>query len=280
MSRHGTNETVGFNNLNSGYEGNYYGMMSGHQGYGGFNYAEDILFMNRSTWTQPDGVGYSYGWCDTGFQNACEGKVEAWIYKTGLMEAAKLTETFTLKSMIVASAWDTEAKWQINSYTYGGGKLKLKASDVLTISQTAQRIDFAKLGGRSDFKNISAVSFVLLDVGKYGNTCSSYLPTYGYQMAFDNLKVHWNGKIPDPRPASGSDPRLHAHHVIATPLAALQQHASASDDHLPGGHSSTSGADCTAWHSELTSLDAALGHDGAGGLAERFVLPQPEHFGT
>jgi hypothetical protein len=161
------------------------------------------------------------------------------------------------------------------------GALKVKSADQFTVTfSKAERIDFNTLGHKGDFSNISAVAFEMVNDGQAGNTCTYGTAEYGVQLALDNLRVHWNGKIPDPRPASGSDPRLHAHHVIATPLAALQQHASASDDHLPGGHSSTSGADCTAWHSELTSLDAALGHDGAGGLAERFVLPQPEHFGT
>jgi hypothetical protein len=277
MNKHGANETVGFNNLHSGYIGNYYGYLSTHQGYGGFNYAEDILFMNRSTWTAPDGIGYQSGWCGTGFQYACEGKGEAWIDKSGFMESAKPTETFTLKSMIAASAWDTDAKWEINSYTYSDGTLMLKASDVLTISQTAEKVNFAGLGGKTDFRDISAVSFVLMAKGGGGSTCNTVgQPTYGYQLSFDNLKVHWNGKIP--KGGHVLPAATHAHHHVSPlpipPVRAALDHAAAqsADDahHDPG-----------SYRSQIASLDAALGHaDPGAGITDQFALPQVQHFGS
>ena len=54
-------ETLNFD----GFSG-YYGYMSYHEGYGGFNWYADFLYMNDSTWTNANGVGYQYGWCDTG----------------------------------------------------------------------------------------------------------------------------------------------------------------------------------------------------------------------
>jgi len=44
------------------YKGNY-------QGYGGFSFFSNFEYMNAATWTNPNGVGYQYGWCDTGYQN-------------------------------------------------------------------------------------------------------------------------------------------------------------------------------------------------------------------
>ncbi len=113
MSRHGTNETMGFNNLHSGYEGNYYGYMSLHQGYGGFDYADAILFTNRSTWTAPNGVGYRFRpGAIMAILTVDKGHGEAWIYQSGTMESANLGETFSLKSMTAASAWDTECRME------------------------------------------------------------------------------------------------------------------------------------------------------------------------
>jgi hypothetical protein len=39
--------------LNSHAFSGYYGFMSAHDGYGGFNYLSDFLYMNQSTWTNP-----------------------------------------------------------------------------------------------------------------------------------------------------------------------------------------------------------------------------------
>ncbi len=275
MSRHGTNETMGFNNLHSGYEGNYYGYMSLHQGYGGFDYADAILFMSRSTWTSPNGVGYQYQWCYNGFLTVNRGHGEAWIYKSGMMETANLAETFSLKSMTAASSWDTDAEWAVNSYVYANGKLNLKASDVLTISQNAEKVDFAALGSKSDFQKISAVSFVLLVQGQAGFTCG-YGNLYGYQMAFDNLKVHWNGKIP----RGGHSPlaMTHAHHhVTALPVSLV--HAAIDHAAHEPGNAAHHGQD--TYHSQLGSLDAVLGRAGpAHDLTDQFALPQPQiHLG-
>jgi hypothetical protein len=114
-------------------------------------------------------------------------------------------------------------------------------------------------------------------LGQRGNGCTLGTGTYGYQIAFDNVKVAWNGKIPagDVLAPHRHAPLPHAGHVIASPLPILKSefafagHGGESGRGLPGG-----------FHSELTSLDSVLGHGGTGNLTDQFVLPQPEHFGT
>src|SRR5215469_13364969 len=149
---------------------NYYGALSTEQGFGGFNYADNMEYLNATYWEKI----MTY-WCDTGYQNVTadsKGAIGcAWVYSHGshgLMESANLKETFSLTSMIAASAWNTNAVWDIKSYTYTNGALTLKAFDTMTISETALKISFAKLGHSGDFKNISAVLFELSHTGWYG----------------------------------------------------------------------------------------------------------------
>src|SRR5437660_11129794 len=114
----------------------YYGFMSAHEGYGGFDYFSDFLYMNQSMWTNPNGVGYQYGWCDTGYQNEAamsHAKSLAWIYEYGAMESAS-GHSFTLKSMNVAASFSNDALWNIISYTEQNGQLQVKAVDSLYVS--------------------------------------------------------------------------------------------------------------------------------------------------
>jgi hypothetical protein len=204
----------------------------------------------------------------------------AWIYEYGVMESANPKETFSLKSMVAASAWCGDQKWEILSYNIGeNGDFVEKASDVITAGQTAQKINFAKLG--HGFSNISAVAFSVVSLGSPGNSCTYGTAEYGVALAFDELKVHWNGKIPGRHLEFANGPRPHAPHVIASPAAmqarqdALPGHSEVHN-HSGGGAAQNGGT----WHSQLTSLDVALGHGGGGGLTAQFALPQPEHFGT
>src|SRR5215469_2986453 len=145
----------------------YYGTLSSEDGYGGFNYADDMEYLNQTYWQK-----IMTHWCDNGYVNvatASKGATGcAWVYDFGLMESTNLKETFSLTSMIAASAWNTDAVWDIKSYTYTNGALTLKAFDTMTISETATKISFAKLGHSGDFKNISAVLFELSHTGWYG----------------------------------------------------------------------------------------------------------------
>jgi hypothetical protein len=100
MAKHGTIENLTFNNLSNtcGYQ------MSCPDGYGGFNYESDFLFMNRSTWTAPDGAGYLNHWCDTGYQNVCHGGGIGWVYEYGIMESERPNESFSLESLLAAAS--------------------------------------------------------------------------------------------------------------------------------------------------------------------------------
>jgi hypothetical protein len=148
----------------------------------------------------------------------------------------------------------------------------LKASDAITLSPTAERIDFAKLGNGDDFKNISAI--VISDYNGGGWYGGHDLGAPGYVLKFTDLKIHWNGRIPNGSQAGTNHPALPgAHHVIAAHLAA-------SDAESNIGRHNATDAVTAAYHSAIASLDAALGHAGPGdGLTSQFALPQIQHFG-
>jgi hypothetical protein len=256
----------------------YYGALSSEDGYGGFNYIDYMEYLNASYWN-------ILGWCYSGYQNVTDASKGAtgcaYVYEDGLMESANLKETFSLTSMIAASAWDTDAVWYVNSYSYAHGALKLKASDTMTISQTATKIDFAKLGRAGDFKNISALTFQLKDMGSAGYGCTDTAyggATYGVQFAFDALKVKWNGKIP----TGGGHHKLvlppglaSHHHLVANPWG-LDQHGAAQPDTGAANHNAAAHHAGSAYHSQLLSLSE---HDPYG-LTAQFHLTAPEHFGT
>jgi hypothetical protein len=277
MSQQHTKEGLNFN----GFSG-YYGSVS--QGYGGLDYS-DVDFMNASYWEN-----VKTNWCDTGYQNVIHGAGEGFTWglngglSYGLLQSSDLKETFNLDSMIAASAWETNQPFTFISYTYKNhvGFAK-KASDTVYLSQTAQKIDFAKLGtGKpTDFKNIAAV-LIVSGSGSYGNTCSYGTNTYttGNQMAFDDLKVTWNGTIPH---GHGGKPvttgllaQFHRHgaHVAAAHVVTDYQHPVAAD-HQSGPalqHIEGSGA----YHTELQAIGAGQ----PGDLTAQFLLPQVEHFGS
>src|SRR5215469_13253129 len=146
---------------------NYYGALSTEDGFGGFNYASDMEYMDATFWENID------TWlCDNGWTNVTAASKDAvgcaWVWESSLMESANLKETFSLKSMIAASGWNTNAVWDVKSYTYANGSLSLKASDTMTLSETATKINFNKLGAKGDFTNIAAVLFELSHTGWYG----------------------------------------------------------------------------------------------------------------
>jgi len=265
MSKH-TRETLGFN----GFTG-YYGSVP--PGYGGFNWV-DVNYMNATYWQNVE-----TNWCDTGYQNAIHGAGEAFSWGQDLDSPAyssivtyDLNETFSLTSMTAASAWETDQPFEFRSYTYKAGHLTLKASDTVYLSQTAQTIDFARMpGGKpADFKDIAQVTIVS-GIGKYGNTCTygPYGNTTGNQMAFDKLKVKWNGTIPQGHEgnplAKQLAPHLHPRAAHAAPHLTGGGHDGSGQSPAPVHHAESSG-----YHAELLPLAA----DG------QFALPEVTHFGT
>jgi hypothetical protein len=260
--KHGTNETLNFSDLN-GCSGSI------PDGYGGFNWIGSFEYINT--------MCFNTAWCDTGYNNVAAVSASptvAWVYDYGTVESAKLSESFDLKSIASASAWDTNQEWTFTSYTYKNGSFTVKGSANVYLSQLAQTINFATLGGKGAFQKIDAIHIQVDNLGTSGNTCSYGASTYGYQMVFDNVKVHWNGKIPQNNGAHlvqlpGHMPHPH-HHAT---LAALHNSGGHAPGTWHGGHTAPHHAG-GAYHSQLLNL----GHD-PGGLTTEFRLPQPGHFG-
>ncbi len=249
-------ETLNF----TGFSG-YYGAMSGHDGYGGFNYLGLMEYMNTSLFSHEP-------WCNQGYVNvaaATGASALGWIYFDGVMESASPTESFSLKSFVAASAWSTDQKFRINTYTYASGSFTLKGTMYAYLSQTATTVKLGKLG-----KNIAAVSFYLLDLGSPGNTCTYGSGTYGYQMAWGDVKVKWNGKIPTHSTGIHAQlPGFHNHHQTAHTVAQLAHNTS----HVNGSHQGSAHHNTdTGYHSQLLAL-----HHESGNLASQFNLPQVEH---
>ena len=252
----------------SGFSG-YYGFMSGHEGYGGFDYFSDFLYMNQSMWTNPNGSGYQYGWCDTGFQNEAalsNATSLGWVYQYGLMESAS-SMTFDLKSMNAAASFSNNAVWDIISYSEKHGQLQVKALDPLVVSYGGEHVTMNTLGKPGDFNHISAVAFQMVSYGSPGNTCTYGTPVMGVQLAIGDLKVKWNTGSQAQRHGPLLSPYLlhHSMHQSAAHLTAAQHAAQGSGDHPVSHH------DSTVLHSGL----AAPGHD--SGTAMEFQLPMPEH---
>ncbi len=255
--KHGTNEKLTFSNL-SGHYGNI------PNGYGGFNWLGDVMYLNT--------MRFNTAWCDTGYNNvaaAAHTNVVGVMYFGGTAESANPTESFDLKSMIAASAWCTNQEWRFSTYTYSNGSFQLKGTENFYLRQSAQTLHFGKMG-----RNIAAVSVYMMNLGSAGNTCSYGSGTYGYQMVFDNMKVHWNGKIPG-RDGNG--------HLVSLPHHMPQHHAMvAARSHNANAHASgaahgahAASHEAGGYHSELLGF----GHD-PGGLTGQFSLPQIDHFGT
>ena len=248
------NERLTFN----GFSG-YYGAVP--NGYGGFDW-RDVDYINNHLAAQTS---------DEGFQDAIRGRGEAGFANNagGYFVSANLSETFSLKSMLAASGADTGDPVIFSSYVYKDGKLTLKAFDVVYISPQVEKIDFATLGHKGDFQNISAVSMAVGSAryaGHYGHDA------VGGGMIFDNMAVTWNGKTPEGKLTSshgGFFPR----HIVHTLAANWATGPSQDDGSGPGSIGSQ-------YHSTLTSLDIALGDSVShGGLTGEFALPKPDHFG-
>jgi hypothetical protein len=264
----GTKETIGFEAFST------YSNQNPGAGYGGMDWT--------SIYTFGKGEQTALGYCDTGYNNALKGGVDAFMAPFsdgyGTFETASAGDNFTLKSMSAACAWNGQEGFTFNSYTYKHGTLHLKASDYIQTYQTGGTINFGSYG--KDFKNIAAVTILTGNVfnGHPGSYCTYGVGTYGYQMAFDNIKVsfkngiptHSNGHIKALLPIQ----QLHHQHLAGGAMAHMTHQGAAhtssghSDSHTNSHHTST------AYHTQLTSL----GHD--HGLTSNFHLASVEHFGS
>jgi hypothetical protein len=259
----GTKEKINFESFS------YYTNQNPGNGYGGMNWI--------SVYTLGQGLLNQLGYCDTGYNNAIHGKVDAFTSPFsdgyGIFESANFADHFKLNSMVVASAWCGTQNFTFNTYSYRNGALHLKAADTIAIVQGSQTINFANYG--KDFVNIAAVNVLTAGLGSIGSSCTYGAGTYGYQMAFDNMKVVFNNGIPV---------HQNGHHALL-PIQMLQHHHSGSAaGHLTNtgaGHSAFGNGDSHAthhtsngYHSQLMSL----GHE--SGMTSHFHLPSVEHFGS
>jgi hypothetical protein len=199
---------------------NYYGYMDYYQGYGGFNFYGNFLYMNASTWTNPNGPGYQNGWCDTGYQNEAAMSAATSlgvIYQYGMMESAS-THSFTLDSMNVAASFSKNAVWHVISYVENNNVLYQKADDKLKVSFTGEHVKLATLGNPYDFTHVVAVAFQLHSYGRPGDKCTYGYPIVGAQLALGDVKVTWSRKadLPENR-GRLLTPYLLSHQPLAVP---------------------------------------------------------------
>lgn len=258
----GTKATLNF----AGMPG-YYNYMSYYEGYGGFNFFADFLYMNATTWTNPNGPGYEAGWCDTGYQNeaAMSGASSLGvIYQYGIMESAS-KHSFTLNSMNVAPSFSKGAVWDIISYTEKNGSLYLKADDTFKASYTGKHVKLATLGNPDDFSNIAAVAFQLHSYGRPGDSCTYGYPVVGPQLAIGNVKVTWSttADLPDNNGRLLTPYLLH-HQALGVP------HVTAMHNGGHAAHAAANSADMHQYHQD------SAGHD--PGNSQQFHLPALEHF--
>lgn len=257
----GTNAELTFENLDFN---NYYPVSArAYDGYQGFNFIDmGLLTQSAVEWLgYGDWTGYTAAignstTCAFTYGNAFGGNGSGGL---GEMRSADKHETFNLKSGTFASAWDSVQPTYFEALNSRG---QVTATVEVNLGQTATTINFGSYG--SEFKHISGLKIVSEpgQAGKYGFA--------GYQIAMDNLYVHWNGSIPGE----------HQHHrapghAIAAPLATVQHdqwsnHSAATDS----GHTL---APDHGYHSVITSLSDVFGHTGGGGLTADFSLPQLEH---
>jgi hypothetical protein len=269
MSRQHGSETLNF----QGFSG-YYGSIP--QGYGGFDWSE-VSFLNDTYWEN-----VKTNWCDTGYQNVVHGSGLAFTsapsgeHTYGYFRAENLKQTFDLVSMVAGSAWENNQPFKFTSYVYRPGQgFVYKASATAFLDQTAHNIKFASLGGADDFKGITAV-VINGGIGTYGNTCSygTGYQTYGYELAFDTMKVRWHGK-------SHADAGMNA---PAHPLFLHSPNHNTPDAHLVGalqpGHAHGD-APASAVHHAGSGYHAELLLPGSdSGLPAHLHIPGIEHFGT
>jgi hypothetical protein len=253
--------------LNFGGYSGYYQYMSYYQGYGGFDWFADVLYMNESTWTSPNGVGYQYGWCDTGYQNEAamsSATSLGFIYQYGIMESAG-KHSFTLDSMNAAASFSKNAVWDLISYTENNGSLYQKAADKLKVSFTGEHVNLAALGNPDDFKNIAAVAFQLVNYGHAGNKCTYGYPVVGAQLVIGDVKVTFSKKadLPDNN-GRLLPPYLQHHQLDGVPHVNAERQAP------------------NAWHGAENSSNHHQYHQGSAGhdpgFSPQFHLPAVEHF--
>jgi hypothetical protein len=257
----GTKDDLNFNSF-GGYYNNLY-----HSSYGGFDWL-NMMELNKSM------IDNVLGCCDTGYNNVLHGKGEGVAIETNSFMYT-YAQTFNLKSGTFASAWPTNQPVYFYGWANGSETGEIKVN----LGQNATTIDFAKYG--NEFKNINELEIRVMSKGEAGNTCTYGVPTYGYQVAFDNLRITLSS--PSAHHAEQGQhiflPRLAQHHIASSFGAMLNIGASGhaalagSSPHDAGGHAGT------LYHSELTSLDGAGQLDHAA-LTGQFALPQVEHFGA
>lgn len=258
----GTNVELTFENLDLN---NYYPVSAhGYDGYMGFNFADmGLLTANAIKF-----LGYGDF---TGYSSALSGTTDAFTYinafgqnpGSGLGEFFSVDkhETFNLESGTFASAWDSSQPTYFEALNNKG---HVTASIKVDLSQsTATTIDFANYG--SEFQHIFGLRIVS-DAGSHGK-----YGDWGYQIAMDNIYVHWNGGIPHGHHAH----RSMAPHAVAAPLSSGEH--SGWFDHAATDGTVYSSAQDHGYHSVITTLADMLGHSGAGGLTADFSLPQFEH---
>jgi hypothetical protein len=274
MSKHHGTETLTF----EGFSG-YYGSVP--QGYGGFVWS-DVDYLNDSYWQN-----VKTNWCDTGYQNVIDGNGLAYAWgkegkpSYGYFRTDNIKETFSLVSMVAASAWETKQPFTFTGYVYEPEKGFVKKGSVTYyLSQTAQKLEFGHSPGpKATLHSLSNISAVIIKSasGSYGNTCSygQGHPTYGNQLAFDDLTIKWNGKVPHGAGDPPARPLLGSQHHHGAPTAQLvnlhapQVHA--TDEGNAASHLSAGG-----YQAELMSLPGQQ----PAGLTGQFHLPGVEHFGT
>jgi hypothetical protein len=206
----------------------------------------------------------------TGYSSALSGTTDAFTYINrfghgggdGLGEFVSLSkhETFNLQSGTFASAWDSSQPTYFEALNSKG---HVTATLEVDLGQIATTINFANYG--SEFQDISGLK-ILSEKGTAGKYSLE-----GYQIAMDNIYVHWNGHIPEGH-------RVHKPVIapdIAAPLGSSQHdawfdHSTTADATHPSGQDHD-------YHSVLSSLADIYGHSGGGGLTAEFSLPQIEH---
>ena len=266
-TKHPKAEKLNFN----GFSG-YYGDMSGHDGYGGFDYSGLVNYMNQSMWTNANAYGYQNGWCDSGYQNvaaAAKATSLCWIQQFGTLESAN-GHSFTLQSFLDTASWSQNATWEVTSYTDNKGVLTQKGT--MEITPTFSKAETVTFKGK-DWTGIAAVSFQMLSTGSYGNTCTYGHAVGGNQMCIDKLKVSFAKKA-DLQHDKGNlltPYQMHHHQNGVAHVAAVTHISQANASHMANASHEAQQTD-TGYHSQLLSL----GHE--SGLVDQFHLPAVEHF--
>jgi|ERR1700733_3790150 len=257
----GTNAELTFENLDFN---NYYPVSApNYDGYQGFDFAD----MGLLTADAIQFLGYGDF---TGYSSVLSGSTTcAFTYinrfghggGSGLGEllSSDKHETFNLQNGTFASAWDSKQPTYFEALDRNG---HVTATVYVALSQAPLTIDFTAYG--SEFQHISGLKIVSEKgtPGKYGLT--------GYQIAMDNIYVHWNGKIPYEARSHG--PAIHH----ASPFVSEQHggwfnHSDWRDMAGPSGQDHD--------FQGVTSLPGVNQSDGAGAHSGLSLPPVDHHFG-